>query len=107
MYPPSEASIIKESTYGYHLIPIQDEMLSHREVELVGEVTAETVNALVLQDINLSAGVEVGDGGGTGGRLGTEAEGVCVDDAGIDLGGKSGNGQERGREDRQYKGLTH
>ena len=49
MYSPNEASIIKESTYGYHLIPIQDEMLSHREVELVGEVTAETVNALVRQ----------------------------------------------------------
>lgn len=49
MYIPNEASIIKESTYGYHLIPIQDEMLSHREVELVGEVTPETVNALVRQ----------------------------------------------------------
>ena len=49
MYPPSEASIIKESTYGYHLIPIQDEMLAHREVELAGEVDANTVNALVRQ----------------------------------------------------------
>ena len=49
MYIPNEASIIKESTYGYHLIPIQDEMLSHREVELVGEVTPEAVNALVRQ----------------------------------------------------------
>lgn len=49
MYIPNDAGIIKESTYGYHLIPIQDEMLSHREVELVGEVTPETVNALVRQ----------------------------------------------------------
>lgn len=49
MYNPNDASIIKESTYGYHLIPIQDEMLSHREVELVGEVTADSVNALARQ----------------------------------------------------------
>lgn len=49
MYPSHEAGIIKESTYGYHLIPIQDEMLSHREVELVGEVNADSVNALVRQ----------------------------------------------------------
>ena len=49
MYIPNDAGIIKESTYGYHLIPIQDEMLSHREVELVGKVTPETVNALVRQ----------------------------------------------------------
>ena len=49
MYIPNEASIIKESTSGYHLIPIQDEMLSHREVELVGEVNADSVNALIRQ----------------------------------------------------------
>ena len=49
MYVSNEASIIKESTYGYHLIHIQDEMLSHREVELVGEVTPDSVNALVRQ----------------------------------------------------------
>ena len=49
MYPSHEAGIIKESTYGYHLIPIQDEMLSHREVELVGEVDAASVNALIRQ----------------------------------------------------------
>ena len=35
MYNPNEAKIIRESSCGYHLIPIQDEMLSHREVELV------------------------------------------------------------------------
>ena len=31
LYIPNEASIIKESTYGYHLIPIQNEMLPRRE----------------------------------------------------------------------------
>ena len=49
MYNLNEARIIRESSYGYHLIPIQDEMLSHREVELVGEVDANTVNALIRQ----------------------------------------------------------
>ena len=49
MYNPNEAKIIRESSYGYHLIPIQDEMLSHREVELVGEVNADSVNALIRQ----------------------------------------------------------
>ena len=49
MYNPNEARIVKESSHGYHFIPIQDEMLSHREVELVGEVTPEAVNALVRQ----------------------------------------------------------
>lgn len=49
MYNPNEARIIRESSYGYHLIPIQDEMLSHREVELVGEVSADSVNALIRQ----------------------------------------------------------
>lgn len=49
MYSANEARIIKESTHGYCLIPIQDEMLSHREVELVGEVNADSVNALIRQ----------------------------------------------------------
>ena len=49
MYNPNEARIIRESSYGYHLIPIQDEMLSNREVELVGEVDADAVNALIRQ----------------------------------------------------------
>ena len=49
MYNLNEARIIRESSYGYHLIPIQDEMLSHREVELVGEVDANTVNTLIRQ----------------------------------------------------------
>ena len=49
MYIANEARIIKETSRGYDLIPIQDEMLSHREVELVGEVDAGTVNALIRE----------------------------------------------------------
>ena len=49
MYISNEAQIIKESSQGYCRIPIQDEMLSHREVELVGEVNAGSVNALIRQ----------------------------------------------------------
>ena len=49
MYITNEARIIKESSRGYELIPIQDEMLSRREVELVGEVSADSVNALIRQ----------------------------------------------------------
>lgn len=49
MYLANEARIIRESSHGYDLIPIQDEMLSHREVELVGEVDAASVNALIRQ----------------------------------------------------------
>ena len=49
MYISNEARIIRESFHGYDLIPIQDEMLSHREVELVGEVSADSVNALIRQ----------------------------------------------------------
>ena len=44
-----EARIIKESFRGYDLIPIRDEMLSHREVELAGEVDADSVNALIRE----------------------------------------------------------
>ena len=44
-----EARIIKESSRGYDLISIRDEMLSHREVELAGEVDADSVNALIRE----------------------------------------------------------
>ena len=44
-----EARIIRESSRGYDLIPIRDEMLSHREVELAGEVDADSVNALIRE----------------------------------------------------------
>ena len=46
---PNEAMIIKETSNGYGRIPIVDEMLVHREVELVGEVDADSVNALIRQ----------------------------------------------------------
>lgn len=49
MYIANEARIIKETSRGYDLIPIQDEMLSHREVELVGDVDADSVNALIRE----------------------------------------------------------
>ncbi len=49
MYIANEARIIKESSRGYDLIPIRDEMLTRREVELVGEVNADSVNALVRE----------------------------------------------------------
>lgn len=49
MYNYNEARIIKETSQGYSLISIQDEMLSHREVELVGEVDSDSVNALIRQ----------------------------------------------------------
>ena len=42
---PLHGIIIRESSHGYDLIPIQDEMLSHREVELVGEVDAARPNS--------------------------------------------------------------
>lgn len=44
-----EARIIRESSRGYDLIPIRDEMLSHREVELAGEVDADSVNTLIRE----------------------------------------------------------
>lgn len=44
-----EARIIRESSHGYDLIPLQDEMLAHREVELVGDVDADSVNTLIRE----------------------------------------------------------
>ena len=46
---PNEAMIIRETAHGYDRIPIQDEMLAHREVELAGEVDTDSVNALIRQ----------------------------------------------------------
>lgn len=45
----NEAKIIRESSRGYDLISIQDEMLAHRELELAGEVDADSANALIRQ----------------------------------------------------------
>ncbi len=44
-----EARIVKESARGYDFISIRDEMLSHREVELTGEVDDGSVNALIRE----------------------------------------------------------
>ncbi len=49
MYFKEGARIIKESSRGYDLIPIQDDMLAHREVELVGDVDADSVNILIRE----------------------------------------------------------
>ena len=43
------ANIIKETSNGYDLIRIQDEMLTHREIELVGEIDDQAVNALIRE----------------------------------------------------------
>lgn len=42
-------NIIRESSSGYHAYSILDEMLSHREVELVGLVDADSVYSLCRQ----------------------------------------------------------
>lgn len=49
MYIANEARIIKETSRGYDLIRIQDDMLTHREIELVGEIDDQTVNALIRE----------------------------------------------------------
>lgn len=43
------ANIIKETSNGYDLIRIQDDMLTHREIELVGEIDDQAVNALIRE----------------------------------------------------------
>ena len=45
----NEACIIRESVQGYTRIPVQDEMLMRREVECVGEIDADLVNALIRE----------------------------------------------------------
>ena len=41
--------IMKETCNGYLLHTIQDEMLTHREIECVGVLNEESVNSLILQ----------------------------------------------------------
>ena len=41
--------IIKETSNGYIVHAIQDEMLLHREIECVGVINEDSVNALILQ----------------------------------------------------------
>ena len=43
------ADIIRESYQGYCSIRIQDEMLSHREIECIGEINDDSVNELIRQ----------------------------------------------------------
>lgn len=45
--------VIRESSRGFDAIPLQDEMLSHREVMLIGDINAEGVNALIAQLLHL------------------------------------------------------
>lgn len=44
-----EPRIIKETSNGLFFHSIRDEMLSHREIELIGEVNSESVNSLISQ----------------------------------------------------------
>lgn len=46
--------ITRESSRGFEHIPLQDEMLSKREVMMVGTIDAEVVNALIAQLLYLS-----------------------------------------------------
>lgn len=41
--------VIKESSSGYQRVGILDELFRNREVECVGEITAELVHSLILQ----------------------------------------------------------
>lgn len=43
------ADIIRESYQGYSSIRIQDDMLSHREMECIGEINDDSVNELIRQ----------------------------------------------------------
>lgn len=45
----TETRIIKETSTGYNAISIRDNMLSRRQIECVGEINAELVNALIEQ----------------------------------------------------------
>lgn len=45
--------IIRESSSGFDRIPLQDDMLAHREVMVVGQIDAEAVNVLIAQLLHL------------------------------------------------------
>lgn len=51
MYTPM---ILKETCNGVSCYNIQDEMLSHREIECVGEINAESVNSIIMQILFLA-----------------------------------------------------
>lgn len=44
-----EACIVRESSQGYTRLAVQDEMLMNREIECVGEINADSVNALIRE----------------------------------------------------------
>lgn len=45
----NEPRIIRETSAGMVCYSIRDEMLAHREIELIGEVNSESVNSLISQ----------------------------------------------------------
>ncbi|MBP3674132.1 MAG: ATP-dependent Clp protease proteolytic subunit [Oscillospiraceae bacterium] len=45
----NEPRIIKETSNGLFFHTIQDEMLSHREIELIGQIESESVNSIIRQ----------------------------------------------------------
>ena len=47
---PIAPHVIRESSEGCHLLSIEDEMFNtHRSIEVVGEITRESVYSLILQ----------------------------------------------------------
>ena len=52
-YVYNEAHIIKETSYGYSQIALKDDMLSKRQIECVGEINADSVNALIREILYL------------------------------------------------------
>lgn len=50
LYAPN---ILRETHGGISFIPLQDEMLSNREVMVIGEITADLVNSLIAQFLHL------------------------------------------------------
>lgn len=52
-YMINEANIIKETSGGYSRIPLQDDMLSKRQLECVGEIDADSVNTLIREILYL------------------------------------------------------
>lgn len=45
----SEPQIIRETSYGYSLIRIQDEMFCSRQIQCIGEINEDLTNSLCMQ----------------------------------------------------------
>lgn len=45
--------IIRESSRGFDSIPLQDDMLANREMMIIGQIDAESVNSLIAQLLHL------------------------------------------------------